>query len=365
MLEFLSLQENTFGLDISDHSLKIIKLKKRGKGFSLVSFNQTSIKPGIIEKGVIKDEDSLAKIIKLACNSVKGEKLTTKYVIASLPEEKSFLQVIQMPNMDQKELTSAILFEAENYIPLPISEVYLDFQSIVPLKDRPNHLDVLIGAMPKKIVNSYVSCLKKAGLTPLILEVESQAIARALIKNETTVSPTILIDFGKNSTDFIVFSGRSIQFTCSIPICSDQLTAAIVENLKVDAAKAESLKLACNVSETKPSADSQETLQILTPILNDLTGQIKKYINFYHDHAGHQHLAATEKINQIFLCGGGAKLKGLPEFLSKNLGIPVQLGSFWIDIFLPKSVKKADYNPLSFITALGLALRGMHNKETY
>jgi len=94
------------------------------------------------------------------------------------------LQVIQMPKMDEEELRLAVPLEAENHIPMPISEVYLDFQVIPPIKDYFNHIEVLIVAMPKKIVDSYVSCFKKAGLIPLILEAESEAIARALVKKE-------------------------------------------------------------------------------------------------------------------------------------------------------------------------------------
>jgi type IV pilus assembly protein PilM len=199
-----------FGMEINDSSLRIMKLKHKHKGFDIVSFNEVYIAPGIVKSGVIQDQATLIKIIKLACSTVKGKKIDTKYVAVSLPEEKSFSQVIQMPKMEEEELKSAILFEAENYIPLPVSEVYLDFQAIDPIKDSLNHLDVLIVAMPKKIVNSYVSCLKKAGLVPLAIEIESEAITRALVENEISASPIVLIDFGKNSTDFVVFAGRSI-----------------------------------------------------------------------------------------------------------------------------------------------------------
>ncbi len=192
MLQFLNLKPEIFGIDINDLSLKIVRLKKKRKGFSLVSFNEVDIKPGIVEEGVIKNEETLVKIIKSACKTVKGKKIGTKYVVASLPEEKSFSQVIQMPEMDKDELKSAVPFEAENYIPLPIDKVYLDFQAINLAKDGVNycdgdHCDLLIAATPKSIVDSYVSCLKKSGLVPYALEVESQAIARALVNNPSLI----------------------------------------------------------------------------------------------------------------------------------------------------------------------------------
>ncbi|MBX4201077.1 type IV pilus assembly protein PilM [Candidatus Parcubacteria bacterium] len=356
-MKFLTLEKEAFGLDISDQSLKIVKLKKRHGSFVLESFNKLEIEPGIIEKGVIQNEDALVAIIKSACKNVRGKKLTTKYVIASLPEEKSFLQVIQMPKMTEEELRSAIFFEAENYIPLSVNEVYLDFQVIEPIKDHLDHVDVLIVAMPKKIVNSYVNCFKKAGLIPLVCEIESEAITRALIEKEMSAAPVALIDFGKDSTDFITFAGRSIQFTHSIPISSQQLTEAISEALSINMARAEKLKLSYDAMDAKRDSLSKRMAQVVEPILDDMALQIKKYLNFHENHASHEHLEEGGKIKNIFLCGGGSNLKGLPEFLTRKTGVLVELKNFWVHFPTGQMNDGIPKDFVSFATALGLALR--------
>jgi type IV pilus assembly protein PilM len=357
MFDFLTLKENAFGLDINDFSLKIVKLKKKRNGFKLVSFNEAKIPANVIEGGVIKDEATLAEVIKSACNSVKGKKLNTKYVIASLPEEKSFLQVIQMPKMEEKELSLAVPLEAENYIPLPIGEVYLDYQVIPPIKDYFNNSEVLIVAMPKTIVNSYVSCFKKAGLIPIALEAEGESIARALVKKEKNTAPLVLVDFGQNNTDLIVFSGNSIRFTSSIPISSQQLTLAISESLKIDFETAEKLKIEYGLSDEKSSEKAIKVSKIIKPILEDLIDQIKKYLNFYRDHSSYEYLLPSGKIEKILLCGGGAGLKGLVELMSKNLNISVEIGDPLVNFGSKneKDIKKN--NIISFTTAIGLALR--------
>jgi Tfp pilus assembly PilM family ATPase len=104
MLEFLKLQPETFALDISDLSLKIIKLKRKRKGLELVSFGEKTIKSGIIKEGEIMDQEELIKVVGEAIKEVKKEKLKTKYVITSLPEEKAFFQVIKMPKVDPENL---------------------------------------------------------------------------------------------------------------------------------------------------------------------------------------------------------------------------------------------------------------------
>ena len=242
MIDMLTLKPEAFGIDISDLSLKIVKLKRKKNFFDLVSFGEMEIPANIISGGEIKDEKALAKIIKEALNNVNGEKLKTKYVIASLPEEKSFLQVIQLPKIKEEEVKKAIPFEAENYVPLPVDQVYLDFQMIPPWHENQEHLDVLIAALPKKTVDPYLSSLKEAGLKPLAFEIESQAIIRSLVKNNVSSLPVLVIDFGATRTGFIIFSGNSLRFTTSIPVSSRGFTEAISKNLEVDFISAEKLK---------------------------------------------------------------------------------------------------------------------------
>ncbi len=362
MLEVLTLKPKAFGLDISDLSLKIVKLKKKRGVFGLASYGEEEIKPGIIKGGEIKDETALVKIIKNALAKVQGEKLKTKYVVASLPEEKAFLQVIQMPRLSEEDLKSAVIYEAENYIPLPIEEVYLDSQIVLPVYNHLDHFDVLIAALPKKTVDPYISCLKKANLKPLALEIESLAIARALIKNEATVSPVLLIDLGETRTGFVVFSGNSLKFTSSIPVSSQSFTEIISKALKINPAEAEELKIQYGF-QTDAKKKGSQVFEALIPALSDLIEQIKRYLNYYQTHASHEHLPPDGKgVTKILLCGGGANLKGLPLFLNTYFKIPVEVGNPWINI-LPEPQKEVPELPfeksLGYTTALGLALRGI------
>lgn len=365
MLKLLTLEPESFGLDFSDLSLKIIKLKKKGKFLSLASWGEVKIKPGIIEEGEIKNETALVEIIKEGLNKIEGEKLKIRNVVVSLPEKKAFLQVIQMPKMKEEELKTAVLFEAENYIPLPVEKVYLDFQLVPPVHDHLDHLDILIAALPKKTVDPYLSCLKKVGLLPQVLEVESQSISRALIKNGVSPFPLFIIDFGKSRTSFIIFSGYSLRFTSSIPISSQKLTETISRTLGVSLAGAEKLKLKYGLQPPKETIKNKKISEAMTPILTDLVKQIKKYINYYHTHSSHEHLSSDgEGIKKILLCGRGANLKGLTDFISSELEIPVELGNPWINI-LPEPLKEVPELPfkesLGYTSALGLALRGVHD----
>lgn len=358
MFRFLILKPEAFGLDISDLSLKIIKLRRKKKTLSLVSFGEISLQPGVIESGEVKDGKALAEAINLACSKIKGERLGTKYVIASLPEEKSFIQAIKMPLMGEEELKKAVYFEAENYIPLPIKEVYLDSQIISSTKE---HTNVLIAALPKKIVDPYVVALKNGGLIPLALEVESLAVSRALVEKKTDSPPLLLIDLGATRTSFIIFSGHSVRFTSSIPVSSQKLTEAIARYLKMDIDEAEKLKIKHGLE--YQDKEGKEVFNAIVPGLADLIKQIKKHLDYYQTHATDEHTSPNnKKMTKIFLCGGGANLKGLADFISSEFKIPVELANPWVNI-LPRPLKKVPEisfkKSLSYTTALGLSLRGV------
>jgi len=347
-MDFLSLKPEAFGLDVSDLSLRIAKLKKKGRFFRLVSWGETKIKPGLVEEGEIKDEIALAKAIKQTLVKIKGEKIKTKHLIASLPEKKAFLQIIQMPKMEQEELKTSVPFEAENYVPFPIEKVYLDFQ-IIPSSKQSDHFNILIAAIPKKTVDPYVSCFKKAGLIPTALEVESQSIVRAVVKNEISPFPLLIIDFGRSTTSFIVFSGYSLRFTSSISVSSQELTESISKTLKISLNEAEKMKL-------KHGLGHRNVLKSVDPLLASLVKKAKKCISYYHSHTH------NGEIKKVLLCGRGANLKDLPDFISSELKIPAQFVNPWINI-LPEPLKEvpglAFKESLAYTTVLGLALRGI------
>lgn len=365
MLKFLNLEPELFGLDISESSLKFIKLSKKHNFFNIDYSNQVNLPAGIISEGVIKNEAALVEIIKKVFKSAKYKGLSTKYVSASLPEEKSFLEVIQMPKMTEKELESAVLFEAENYVPMPIDKLYLDFKVINQNIESLNHVDVLIVAMPKTTVDSYNSCLKKAGLIPTVLEVESQTIVRSLVKKETSLIPLVLIDLGKDDTDFIIFSGDSIRFTCSIPISSQQITEAISSEMNISLAEAEKIKINFNLTKKNDSLESQKIASIIESILSNLAGEIKKYLDFHRDHISHEHSINKNSIDgeKIILSGGGSELEGITEFLFQKLKIPVELADPWVNVPFKNNKKfvLSGKRSLSFSKAIGLALGSINN----
>ena len=352
---FSNIYENVpaFGLDISDFSIKIAQLKKKGKGFKLVSFNRTSIPEGAIEEGAIKKEEKLIEIIKKSLSEAKGKSIKTPYAVCSLPEQHAFVKIIQLPKMNLSELKEAVQWETEANIPLSLEEVYLDWQ-IIPSEKRIDHLNILINAVPKEIVDEYLQVLRGADIEPVVFEVESVATARSLIKNEYSPEPVLIIDLGFNRTSFIIFAENSVRFTSSVPISNREMINDIAQKLKISQKQAQLLKFKIGLDKEK---DGGKAFNALLPSFTRLIYKIEDCINFHKEHCQKEY-GCQKDISKIILCGGGAYLKNLPEYLSARLKTSVSLGNPWANIDKIDKKDTSIKDPLAYSTALGLALRG-------
>lgn len=347
-----------FGLDLSDRSLKIVQFEKQGDELSLSCFIKKDIPKGIVQEGLIKNEEELVNILKNSLREIGGGALKNKRVVCSLPEEKVFIRVIQLPLMKEEEVANAVHWEAEAHIPLSVNEVYMDWQIIEPITNHLNHIDILVAAVPRDLVRSYLSFLKKSGLQPIALEPESVAVVRSLMRPNDN-KPTIIIDLGATGTNFVVFSAGAIRFTSHIRISGQLLRDTLVKDLKVDKKEAQQLKIKVGLDKTK---EKGKVHQALKPVVDDLIEQISEYIDFYHNNTTHIH-APKKKIEQVLLCGGDSLLINFSSYLEQRLKISVEVINPLKNI-LTAGVKSkttsgqifSKKNVLIYNTAIGLAL---------
>lgn len=346
-----------FGLDISDRSLKLIRLAKFGDEIRLRNFGEMILPEGVVQSGEIKKVGDLAENISKFVHQTFGRSSRTRYVVCSLPEEKGFVRLVQLPKMSDEEMERSVLWEMEAVIPLPLDEVYFDWKKL-PSPDKIDHFDVIISAFPKKIVDDYVAALKKAALTPVILEIESQAVVRSAVPKSESETPILIVDIGATRTSFIIFSGQAIRFTSTIAISGKNFNATLIEKLKVSPQDAEILKKNVGLDETKYNG---KVFRTLLPIVDEFTENIRKYIDYYHLHSRHEH-GQVKEISKILLCGGDSNLIGFAAYMSMKLKMPVELANPWTNILKPplKEIPGLPYaRSLSFTTAIGLALRGI------
>lgn len=338
-----------FGLEISGTALKIVQLEKNGKDAKLRAFSEASFPKGSMVNGVMSDEKTFLDVIKTAMDKCKFGQLTTNYAMVSIPESKSFVRVIQIPQMGDSEADSAVPVEAESFIPMPVDQVYLDWQKIGFTQDKMN---ILMVASPKDFVDSYLQLFDHAGLKVGALEVESQSCLRALLPPASQDS-ALIVDLGGSKTSLIVVEDGNLQFTSTVPIAGNSFTENIAKILGVSQVKAEEIKQKIGIANT---ADYPNIKTAILPVLNNLTAEIKSILKFHSEHS-------SREVQKIFLIGGGAMLKNLPDFLNQSFpefpGMTVELGNPWFNFPSLNNSRLGQGFSLPYTTAIGLAIRGM------
>lgn len=346
-----------FGLDVSDFILKIALLGQEDAGFALKSFIETPIPEGVVHGGEIKKPQELLKILKDSINNIKGEKIKTKFVCATIPERKSFLRIIQLPKMAESDIQNAIKYEIEQNIPLSLNEAYYDWQIMGESDNKLDHQDILVAVAPRSTIDPYSELIKNAGFMPKIFELESIATSRSIIRGLKTDTPILITNLGSTQISFVIFSGEAPKFSASINTpFRNHLTYYISEHLKIPMKEAEKIKRDVGLDKNKFGGKVAEALD--TPMKN-LVKQIQDFSDYYISHPQHEHMAAP-KISKIILCGGDANLTGIVPFLSDALQLPVELGNPWTNI-LPDQIKEMPLmsyeKSLAFTSCLGIALR--------
>ena len=263
-----------FGLDVNNDSIKFMSMAKNTKKLSIKSYAEVELPKALVVNDLITDEKTFDFILKQLLQKPTFGKLDTNCVVASLPESKSFVRVIQIPKMSLVEAESAVPFEAENFIPMPIDQVYLDWQKI---GESGGKMNILMIASPKEFVDRYLAVLDRAQLKPVALEVESQSCHRALIApgSKETV---LIVDIDAVRSSLIMVEEGNIQFTSTVPIAGNSFTESIARTLGVASAKAEEIKVKVGITNTAAYPNIKTSL---LPILNNLSAEIKNILKFH------------------------------------------------------------------------------------
>jgi len=344
-------EPDVFGLDLSDLSIKIVEIKDRGTSEYISSYSTFSLPSGCVVGGEIQKADQVVLAIKKALEIAGPQKIRTKSVICSLPETKAFLRIISLPQMNDSEMAEAVKWEMEVNIPLPLEQVYYDWQvipqALLPEKDK---INLLVVAIAKSAVDQTIEVLESAGLSPVGLEIESIAQARSLLDENNEQATVMIVDIGDCRTSFSVTKGGLPCFTSSIPLCGQTLTDVISKGMKIPFEEAEKLKLSYGIGN---DFQNDSLLKMQQPVLENLIQEIERSIDFYLTGLGY-----SQNIDKIILCGGGANTKGILPYLSEKLGREIELGNPWINMKLEKNTPTiSDEQSVQYSTAVGLALK--------
>jgi type IV pilus assembly protein PilM len=332
---FFSNKKSVLGIDIGTTNIKIAQITTNGNTHTLDTYGLVNVSFEIDEN----KEEVINKTVVVLRNLIQKAGVTTKKVVASLPNSAVFTSVIEMPKLSDAELKTAIEFEAKKYVPLPIAEMTLSWSIIETTPDGKDK--VLITAVPNSILRSYLKIFELAKLEPLALEIEALALIRALISDNK--GGILLIDVGAKATHLNIVENGNLLLTRNVPVGGETITAKIAESLKISITRAEQFK--------KDFGLNQASLipETIKPILATIKNEAKQLQGIYQ--------ARGKKFDKIIIVGGTANLPGLNDYFSE-LGPTIVNGDPLTKLTYSPQIKPVLSQYATNLTvSIGLALR--------
>lgn len=339
----------SIGLDIGYSSIKLVALALEKQSSKLISLGTiASPQPGLLSEADA-DLEAVANAIK---KLLIATKIDQKEVVAALPESKVFTRVIDdLPYLSDNELSSAIRYASEEFIPMPINDVNLNWQVLFRSSgnDKNAKTVVLVVASPKNAVTKYVKVLTMAGIRPKVLETEIIAVTRSLVGNNPFSPSTLIVQLGATTTDFAAVSKGLIWLTRSISTGGMALTRSLSQHFNFELAQAEEYKKVYGVLDDQLEG---KVLEALKPVIEIIAGESKRVIQAF------EMKYPQNPIKRVVLSGGGAKMPGLVIYFANSLGLEVQEADPWYSITKDKVLaSKLLSDASSYSVAVGLALR--------
>lgn len=338
--------ESILGIDVGTHSVKLIEIGQEKDTKILLAAGSMPTPSKALSSNVSGDTEAIAYVIK---QLVKDTGAKSEKVNIALPESQVFTRVIEVPQLSNRELTSAIQWEAEQYIPLPLDQVNMDFTILRDAKTTASgKMEVLLIAAPKTLIERYMAILELANLEPVYAETEIIASSRAIAKSITSLKNVMLVAIGAQTMDMTILHGGVIAFTRSISAGGEALSRALSQSLDFTVVQSEEYKKTYGLQRGMLEG---KLVAAMEPIMATMMNEMKRAIAFF----GEKY--ANERIEAIILSGGSAKLPGITSYITESVNIETQLANPWVGI-----QKEARFAVLStegptFTVAVGLAIR--------
>ncbi len=332
-----------FGFDIGTRTAKVVQLGEHGKKKPLLGYGSANFPEEAIVEGIIVDPQEIATALQPMLAKIPFGNISAKRVAVSLPVAKVFTRVLDLPPMNPADLGAAVKLEAEQYIPVPLPDLYIDYEII---QQQAEHIEVLMVAAPRAIVDSYMKLFDALGLDIAFIESSISAVTRAVLAASPLNQTTLVADFGSQSIDITVYD-RVIRLTDTIALGGDDLTTQLAASLQITHDQAHDIKVKFGLNKSGLQSKVQSSLAAQ---LTTITDEMRRVMKYYQDR-GHD----RRPIQIVMLAGGSASMPGLVEYLSAKLGIPVVIADPWAGLEFRNIEHVSKHEAPMYATAIGLA----------
>ncbi len=342
-------KQSTIGIDIGSSYIKAVQLKASGSGYELANFEMLPIKPGIIVDGAITDKKGLTGFL---LEFLKKANISRGQASIGLSGQSSLIiKRISLPLMTEDELNLSIKYEAQQYIPLNLDEVVVDFHIIGKTPDENNQMEVLLVAVNKALLNDYVEVIQNSGLELVVVDTNQFALSNMFefnygISEERNIA---LVNVGANTTFLNIMQKGSPIFWKESAVGSNYHTEVLESTFNLNREDAERLKKGFPIE----GIESDDAKSVINKASDEIYAEIYRSLevfrsNFYN-----------EEVNKVFITGGAALIKDFPSLMAQRIDMQVEVADPFRKISIPDRINPSyikEIGPIAAV-AVGLALR--------
>ncbi len=342
-------------LDLGTHSVKMMKLGRgkkawqmftsRGFRHRIVQHSQESparlvnvgiarLPAGSVVEGQIEKPQVIVETIRNLAEHI-GIDAKNQPLALALSGYEVMIKRVTLPIMTEEQLDERMADELGEYVPYPISEVNIDYEILGMAKDKSSHMDVMLVAAKREVVNEYVRIIQDSGFEPALIDVDFFALSNAFELTYGVYPDTsfALIDMGASKTSLAIINQGVLTFTQTLPMGGDQVNERIRAELADVDIDPEVIKL----GGARERVDDHRLASIVAEVAKSWSGNIHRAVDLYYKNY------TDDPLNKIYLCGGVARMPGLAGYMRRELQVPIEIFNPLSDVIFDRKEFNPDY----------------------
>jgi len=343
MTKLFHSDKQIIGLDISSTGIKIMAIDI--KRWLVTGYGSLDLDPVKMKESLEGNSLYLAENIKLLMKEKIVGSLPSNHVAIGVPTTRSYSRTFTLPVNVEKKLKDAVELEVDQYIPIPASALYIDYEIIERDKKQ---ITVLMSAVAKTVIDKCISAAEKSGLIVDFVEPGMSAVARLLTYTEDGSLPTVIVDIGPANTDIAILDNGAIRITGGIPIGGNTFTINIAKKLEIPLENAHQLKVLNGLS---AGPRQQKIRSAIEPSLKQIITETRKVMRYYNER-----ISDDRRLEQLLVVGSGSNVPGIGDYFTNELIMPARVASPWQKLDFGKLPEPVRQLRSRYITVAGLAI---------
>ncbi len=365
-MQSFKLTHPVIGLDIGSRTVKMVQVRESVGGAQLLKFKLVELP--LLSKKEEASQDLKENTINAIKESLRDFDTKLVKVISVVAGPRVSVRRVVMPPMPKREMLDAIRWESKDRLTFPVEEAIIDFQILGEVVEKGvKKYELVVVAVEKDLIQEHIYLLKKAGIKMSVITAAPLCLWNLVKKGITLPENKIvaLINVGSEVTDINIFKGNSLQFTRQVLIGGMNITQAMTGvlvsdygQIELDIHQAEEIKKKWGIPTEKEvqmidnKFPNTQVSALIRPIIDRLISEIKRSFDYYREDSRGQ------RLDEVILVGGGSKLKGFKELLSRGLGMVVEIGEPLTNMSVKTDIEQASQIGSSLAVVVGAALGG-------